>query len=72
MKPAKNSFLSRYGRYVTLGVTVAAFAGLVTFLHWRHEQHNARVSPALGVVRKAPILGNTDELSRTARGTAVF
>ncbi|MDB5754567.1 MAG: cell division protein [Massilia sp.] len=50
MKPAKNSFLSRYGRYVTLGVTVAAFAGLVTFLHWRHEQHNARVSPALNGV----------------------
>jgi hypothetical protein len=46
MKPAKNSFWFGYGRYVTLGVTATAFAGLVTFLHWRHEQYHAQFSPA--------------------------
>jgi cell division protease FtsH len=47
MKPAENSFLSRYGRYVTFGVIAAAFVVLVTFLHWRHEHHSAQLSPAL-------------------------
>src|SRR6202795_4856136 len=47
MKPAKNSFWSRYGRYATLAVTATAFAGLVMFLHWRHERHNAQLSPTL-------------------------
>src|SRR5215475_8913267 len=47
MKPAKNTFWSRYGRYVTLGVTVTAFAALVTFLHLRHEQRNVQSSPVL-------------------------
>jgi cell division protease FtsH len=50
MKPPKTSFWSRYGRYVTRGVTVAAFAGLVTFLYWRPGQHNAQLSPAPGEV----------------------
>jgi cell division protease FtsH len=49
MKPAKNSLWSRYGRYTTLAVTATAFAGLVMFLLWRHEQH-AQLSPALGGV----------------------
>src|SRR5258708_5061834 len=50
MKPAKNSFWSRYGRYATLAVTATAFAGLVMFLHWRHERHNAQLSPTLNGV----------------------
>jgi len=50
MKPVKNSFWSRHGRYVTLAVTATAFAGLVMFLHWRHDRHNAQLSPTLNGV----------------------
>jgi cell division protease FtsH len=47
MKPAKNTFWSRYGRYVMLGVIATAFAALVTFLHLRHDQRNVQGSPVL-------------------------
>jgi len=47
MKPAKNTFWSRYGRYVMFGVTATAFVALVTFLHLRHEMRNADSSQVL-------------------------
>ncbi|SOE62172.1 cell division protease FtsH [Caballeronia arationis] len=47
MKPEKNSFWSRYGRYVTLGVTATALAGVLTFALWRHEQRSAQLDSAL-------------------------
>ncbi|WP_118178599.1 AAA family ATPase [Paraburkholderia phosphatilytica] len=51
MKPARNSLWSRIGRYVMFGVTAAALAATVSFLHWRHEQHLSHdQSTALGAV----------------------
>jgi cell division protease FtsH len=47
MKPAKNTFWSRYGRHVLFGVTAAAFAALVTFVHLRHEMRSVDSTPAL-------------------------
>src|SRR5215510_4967601 len=42
MKPVVTFLRSKIGRYVMLGVTAAAIAATLTFLNWRHEQHDAQ------------------------------
>ncbi|GAB2922958.1 hypothetical protein GCM10027093_72670 [Paraburkholderia jirisanensis] len=45
MKPARNSLWSRFGRYAIFGVTAAALAATVTFVHWRYQQRIAPTQP---------------------------
>lgn len=46
MKAARNTRWSRFGRYVALGICVAAVAATSALFYWRHEANLARSQPA--------------------------